>query len=162
MQKTRVSRRWGCAGNSASAPSIARKISNSWHDAVSLFVEVETATYQLSDVMKLDRSLGTCQIFFGDIFIFGRGAALLVDATSKTFCNSMAGETHGLSPHSNSWFLDFRFSKLQPRDTIYALLAISKETTPKTLLNDSDTKELTKEEKFALTLALKEGFANKA
>jgi hypothetical protein len=45
---------------------------------------------------------------------------------------------------------------------MYAILAISKETTPKNLLNDSDTKELTKEERFALTLALKEGFANKA
>jgi hypothetical protein len=85
------------------------------------------------------------------------GTALLVDATSKIFCNSMAGNACPLSA------LEFPvFEATQPRDTIYALLAISKETTPKTLLNDSDTKELTKEEKFALKLAPKEGFANKA
>jgi hypothetical protein len=108
--------------------------------------------------------LGTCQIFFGDVsFIFGRGAALLVDAASETFRNSMAGERMpSLRTRIPSFFDSSVFEAAQPGDTIYALLAISKETTTRNLLNDSDTKELTKEERFALKLAPKEGFANKA
>ncbi|PMD58677.1 HET-domain-containing protein [Hyaloscypha bicolor E] len=139
------------------------KDSNSWQDfadAVSLFVEVETATHRLSDVMKLDRSFGNIPNFFGDVSSLG--AALLVDATSNLFRNSMSGER---MPLSSLEFLVSRlsvFEATQPRDTIYALLAISKETTPKNLFKDSDTKELTKEEKFALKFAPKEGFANKA
>ena len=91
------------------------------------------------------------------------GAALLVDASSKTFRSSMAGERMpSLLTRIPSFFDCSGFDATQPRDTMYALLAISKETTPYNLLNDSDTKELTKEEKFALKLAPKEGFANKA
>jgi hypothetical protein len=70
--------------------------------------------------------------------------------------------TPSLRTRIPSFFDSSVFEAAQPGDTIYALLAISRETTPKNLLNDPDTKELTKEEKFALKLAPKEGFANKA
>jgi hypothetical protein len=139
------------------------KDSNSWQDfadAVSLFVEVESATHRLSDVMKLDQSFGNIPNFFGDVSSLG--AALLVDATSNLFRNSMTGER---MPLSSLEFLVSRlsvFEATQPRDTIYALLAISKETTPQNVPSGTDTKELTKGQKAALKLAPKGGFANKA
>jgi hypothetical protein len=137
------------------------KDSNSWQDfadAVSLFVEVESATHRLSDVMKLDQSFGNIPNFFGDVFSLG--AALLVDATSNLFRNAMTGER---KPLSSLEYLVSRlsvFEATQPRDTIYALLAISRETTPKNLDKDSDN-NLTQKEKFALALAPKGGFADK-
>ncbi|KAE9373669.1 HET-domain-containing protein [Stipitochalara longipes BDJ] len=130
---------------------------NSWQDfadAVSLFVEVESATHRLSDVMKLDQSFGNIPNFFGDVPSLG--AALLVDATSNLFRNSMTGQR---MPLSSLEYLVSRlsvFEAAQPRDTIYALLAISKETTPKNL----DPKELKPEERAALQLAPKGGFGN--
>jgi len=137
------------------------KDSNTWQDfadAVSLFVEVESATHRLSDVMKLDQSFGNIPNFFGDVFSLG--AALLVDATSNLFRNAMTGER---MPLSSLEYLVSRlsvFEATQPRDTIYALLAISRETTPKNLDKDSD-QNLTQKEKFALAMAPKGGFADK-
>jgi hypothetical protein len=137
------------------------KDSNSWQDfadAVSLFVEVESATHRLSDVMRLDHSFGNIPNFFGDVFSLG--AALLVEATSNLFRNAMTGER---MPLSSLEYLVSRlsvFEATQPRDTIYALLAISRETTPKNLDKESD-KNLTKKEKFALALRPKGGFADK-
>jgi Heterokaryon incompatibility protein (HET) len=139
------------------------KDSNSWQDfadAVSLFVEVESATHRLSDVMKLDQSFGNIPNFFGDVSSLG--AALLVDATSNLFRNSMTGER---MPLSSLEFLVSRlsvFEATQPRDTIYALLAISKETTPQNVPSGTGTEELTRGQKAALKLAPKGGFANKA
>jgi hypothetical protein len=100
-------------------------------DAVSLFVEVESATHRLSDVMRRDQLYDHIPDFFGDVPSLG--AALLVDATSNLFRNSMTGERLPLST------LEYLVSRLsvfeatQPRDTIYALLAISKETTPRSI-----------------------------
>jgi hypothetical protein len=100
-------------------------------DAVSLFVEVESATHRLSDVMKRDEFFGHISDFFGDVSSLG--AALLVDATSNLFRNSQTG---GRQPLSTLEYLVSRlsvFEASQPRDTIYALLAISKDTTPRNI-----------------------------
>jgi hypothetical protein len=109
----------------------------SWQDfadAVSLFVEVESATHRLSDVMRRDQLFDNIPDFFGDVSSLG--AALLVDATSNLFRNSQAGKREPLST------LEYLVSRLsvfestQPRDTIYALLAISQDTTPKSAEQD--------------------------
>lgn len=121
---------------------------------MSLFVEVETATHRLSDVMKLDQSFGNIPEFFGDVSSLG--AALLVHATSNLFRNAKTGQR---KPLSSLEYLVSRlsvFEATQPRDTIYALLAISRDTTPKNLEAESDSLE--QKEQNALALAPAKGF----
>jgi hypothetical protein len=165
MKRPWFSRRWvvqEIALSTHGGTIYCGKDHNSWQDfadAVSLFVEVESATHRLSDVMKLDQSFGNIPDFFGDVSSLG--AALLVDATSNLFRNAMTGER---MPLSSLEYLVSRlsvFEATQPRDTIYALLAISKETTPTNVDPDTDKPELTQEQKAALKLAPKGGFANK-
>ena len=102
-----------------------------WHDfadAVALFVEVESATHRLSEVMKREQTFNHIPDFFGHVPALG--AALLVDATSNLFRSSKNGER---KPLSSLEYLVSRlavFEATQPRDTIYALLSIAKDTTP--------------------------------
>lgn len=83
-------------------------------DAVSLFVEVETATHRLSDMLKVDPELGYISHFVGDVSSLG--ASLLVYATSNLFQSSITGERRPLSS------LEYLLSRLsvfqvtQPRD----------------------------------------------
>lgn len=127
-------------------------------DAVSLFVEVESATHRLSDVMKRDQLFDHIPDFFGDVSSLG--AALLVDATSNLFRNSMTGGRQALST------LEYLVSRLsvfeatQPRDTIYALLAISKDTTPQNVEQDPSAPVASQAEKTAKALARKQAFAS--
>ncbi|KAF2085351.1 HET-domain-containing protein, partial [Saccharata proteae CBS 121410] len=98
-------------------------------DAVSLFVEVESATHRLSDVMKMNAEFHHIPNFFGDVSSLG--AALLVEATSNLFRKS--SETGSKEPLSSLEYLVSRlsaFESTRPHDTIYALLAIAKDTTP--------------------------------
>ncbi len=100
-------------------------------DAVSLFVEVESATHRLSEVMKHDTKSDHIPNFFGHVPALG--AALLVDATGNLFRSSIITKNtkqerllsleHLVSKYSV-------FEATQPRDTIYALLAIASDTTP--------------------------------
>jgi hypothetical protein len=126
-------------------------------DAVSLFVNVESATHKLSDVMKLENLFNHMPDFFGDVSSLG--AALLVDATSNLFRNSSTGQRKPLST------LEYLVSRLsvfeasQPRDTIYALLAISKDTTPK---NAEDDPAIRKTEKALEKFLDKQAFAKLA
>jgi hypothetical protein len=131
----------------------------SWQDfadAVSLFVEVESATHRVSDVMKLDESFGNIPDYFGEVSSLG--AALLVEATSNLFRNATKGERRPLSS------LEYLVSRLsvfeatQPRDTIYALLAISRDTTPKNLKQDSDSPSQSQQEIDAMALLPSQGF----
>ena len=98
-------------------------------DAISLFVEVESATHRLSEVMKKNVKFHHIPEFFADVPWLG--AALLVDATSNLFRSSNLGKREPLSS------LEYLVSKLsvfdasEPKDIIYALLAIAKDTTPK-------------------------------
>ena len=58
-------------------------------DAVSLFVEVESATHRLSEVMRRDQTYNHVPEFFGNVPALG--AALLVNATSNLFRQSNSG-----------------------------------------------------------------------
>lgn len=110
-------------------------------DAVSLFVEVESATKRLSEVMKRDQSFDHIPNFFGDVPSLG--AALLVDATSNLFRTSKDGKRETLS---NLEYLVSRlsvFESSQPRDTIYALLAIARDSNPQSGLRDQDLSSMT-------------------
>lgn len=96
-------------------------------DAVQLFVEVETATHRLSEVMKMDPKFYHVPRWFD--YVSALGASLLVDATGTLFRFTDGTRKPLLS-------LEYLVSNLsvfqasEPRDTIYALLAIAKDTTP--------------------------------
>jgi hypothetical protein len=145
--------------------------------AVELFVEVETATHRLSEVMRKDRQDQYIPSYFD--YVSALGASLLVDATERLFRDwkkvevsqpetltdaqaesatdsdsddeSVASEdsdsstppkTHNVSKDSSNRIqpllsLEYLVSSLTifdttvPHDTIYALLAIAKDTTPR-------------------------------
>src|ERR1051326_1042004 len=96
-------------------------------DAVQLFVEVETATHRLSEVMQKDPQFYHVPRWFD--YVSALGASLLVDATGTLFRLTDGTRKPLLS-------LEYLVSNLsvfqasEPRDTIYALLAIAKDTTP--------------------------------
>jgi len=103
--------------------------------------------------MKLDETFGNIPDFFGDVSSLG--AALLVDATSNLFRNATGGER---KPLSSLEYLVSRlsvFEATQPRDIVYALLAISKDTVPQNL----DESRKSREEKNAMALAPSQGFS---
>ncbi|KAF2749513.1 HET-domain-containing protein [Sporormia fimetaria CBS 119925] len=154
-----------------------------WRDfavAVELFVEVETATHRLSEVMKRDRRGDYIPGWFD--YVSALGASLLVDATERLYrdykeiggpSTTVVSQTQdpdsdpdtdsiwsrdddsigpaSQSSESNVWrdtstipksrvqpllSLEYLVSSLTifettvPHDTIYALLAIAKDTTP--------------------------------
>lgn len=136
--------------------------------AVELFVEVETATHRLSEVMRKDEKFGHVPQWFEHVSELG--ASVLVQATGKVFrrdgthrnnsTEDAESKTHGRSHNQNSesskksngalapsklsdWTpqrpllsLEYLVSTLtvfeasQPRDAIYSLLAISRDTAP--------------------------------
>ncbi|KAF1990125.1 HET-domain-containing protein, partial [Aulographum hederae CBS 113979] len=123
--------------------------------AVELFVEVETATHRLSEVMKLDSTFHHMPGWFD--YVSQLGASLLVNATGKLFRDHKELKS-GSMPTNDSvthpakkevdandhtprrqplLSLEFLVSSLaifdvtKTHDTIYALLAISKDTMPK-------------------------------
>jgi hypothetical protein len=105
--------------------------------------------------MKLDATFGNIPDFFGDVSSLG--AALLVDATSNLFRNATIDESER-KPLSSLEYLVSRlsvFEATQPRDIVYALLAISKDTVPQNL---DDSGPLGKPEKDAMALAPSKGF----
>jgi Heterokaryon incompatibility protein (HET) len=107
------------------------KDSISWQDfadAVSLFVEVESATHRLSEVMRRDEKFYNIPDFFGHVPELG--AALLVDATSNLFRSGSNGKREPLLSLEYLVSKYSVFEATQPRDTIYALLAIAKDTIP--------------------------------
>lgn len=115
-------------------------------DAVSLFVEVESATHRLSDVMKRSQTYNHVPDFFGDVHSLG--AAQLVDATSNLFRSSKLESKSTVNPDTKPpkkvpiSSLEYLVSRLpvfeasQAHDTIYALLAIAKDTTPRNYATD--------------------------
>lgn len=138
--------------------------------AVELFVEVETATHRLSEVIRKDETFGHVPQWFEHVSELG--ASVLVQATGKVFRRdgnqatdseestdtklrprarkharksrkkSEAGELDGPSPSSALALqrpllsLEYLVSSLsvfqatQPRDAVYSLLAISRDTAP--------------------------------
>lgn len=138
--------------------------------AVELFVEVETATHRLSEVMRRDETFGHVPQWFEHVSELG--ASVLVQATGKVFrrdgnqatnpeestgttSRALAlksarkglkrKETEGLegssrpsalTPQRPLLSLEYLVSSLsvfqatQPRDAVYSLLAISRDTAP--------------------------------
>jgi hypothetical protein len=98
-------------------------------DAVSLFVEVETATHRLSEVMKKDQRLNHIPDFFGHVPALG--ATTLVEAVNNLFRRS--NDSLG-KPLLSLEYLVSTMSVFQagiPHDTIYALLSIAKDAFPR-------------------------------
>ncbi|KAH8650825.1 heterokaryon incompatibility protein-domain-containing protein [Tricladium varicosporioides] len=111
--------------------------------AVELFVEVETATHRLSEVMKKDPKYYHVPGWFE--YVSELGASLLVHATSMVFrdyksdssANADGNPQHNTPSNRRPLLtLEYLVSSLsifdatEPRDAIYALLAIAKDTTP--------------------------------
>ena len=97
-------------------------------DAVQLFVEVETATHRLSEVMKKDPKFYHVPGWFE--YVSALGASLLVEATGTLFRKTKGQRREALLS------LEYLVSSLSvfeaavPHDTIFALLAIAKDTAP--------------------------------
>jgi Heterokaryon incompatibility protein (HET) len=98
-------------------------------DAVSLFVQVETATHRLSEVMKRSAIYNHAPDFFGEIPALG--ASLLVEATSNLFRRSKEGVREPLLSLEYLVSTLSVFKATDPRDTVFALLAIAKDTSPR-------------------------------
>ncbi|KAH8745623.1 heterokaryon incompatibility protein-domain-containing protein [Hyaloscypha finlandica] len=124
--------------------------------AVELFVEVETATHRLSEVMKKDLEYYHVPGWFE--YVSELGASLLVQATGRVFRNYKTESTSDSrrvqqhnTPTSRQPLLSLEylvstmtiFDASEPRDAIYALLAIAKDTTP--LAVDIDLQQSTPE-----------------
>ena len=101
---------------------------NDFADAVQLFVEVETATHRLSEVMKKDPQFYHVPGWFE--YVSALGASLLVDATGTLFRISKDEERTPLLSLEYLVSALSVFEVSNPRDSIYSLLAISKDTTP--------------------------------
>ncbi|ROW08912.1 hypothetical protein VMCG_02760 [Cytospora schulzeri] len=176
MQRPWFSRRW-VVQEIALAKSATIYCGNdqiAWENfavAVELFVEVETATHRLSEVMRKDEKFGHVPQWFEHVSELG--ASVLVQATGKVFRrdgthrNNLTDDTeskiHGrrhnqqsksskrssgaLAPSSSSKSSDWTpqrpllsleylvssltvFEASQPRDAVYSLLAIARDTAP--------------------------------
>ncbi|KAK8121753.1 hypothetical protein PG984_010423 [Apiospora sp. TS-2023a] len=129
-----------------------------WKDfaiAVELFVEVETATHRLSEIMQNDEKFRHVPNWFEHVSELG--ASLLVQATGKVF-RGPASPLHDLKGNKEDSKLDverwsrirtidplerrsllsleylvstmFIFKAAEPRDVIYSLLAIARDAAP--------------------------------
>lgn len=101
-------------------------------DAVSLFVEVESATHRLSEIMRRDEQFHHVPDFFG--YVSALGATVLVEAVNTLFRESMDGDKRRREPLLGIEYLVSKmtvFDVTEPRDAIYALLAIAKDTAPR-------------------------------
>lgn len=107
-------------------------------DAVSLFVEVETATHRLSEVMKKDPTFYHIPDFFGDVRQLG--ATLLVEATSNVYRKTKDGKREFLLSLEYLVSSLSVFDATQPRDIIFALLAIARDTQPHAALEHESRK----------------------
>jgi hypothetical protein len=101
---------------------------NDFADAVQLFVKVETATRKVSEVMKKDPKFYRVPNWFD--YVSALGASHLVETTTSLF-RITKHRTRQPVPS-----LEYLVSKLstfdcsEPRDTIYALVAIARDTNP--------------------------------
>ena len=97
-------------------------------DAVSLFVEVETATHRLSEILKKDSISNYIPDFFNDVADLS--ATLLIDTTNRLFRRLPNGKK------DNILSLEYLVSRLSmfntthPSDAVYSLLAIANNTNP--------------------------------
>jgi hypothetical protein len=105
--------------------------------AVELFVEVETATHRLSELMKKDEKFTLIPNWFEHISELG--ASLLVNATAKVYRENEQNQgilsTQGTSRRS-LLSLEYLVTSLsifdcgRPHDSVYALVAIARDARP--------------------------------
>ncbi|KAF2099165.1 HET-domain-containing protein [Rhizodiscina lignyota] len=98
-------------------------------DAVSLFVEVETATHRLSEVMKKDVRTNHIPDFFGHVPALG--ATILVENLNNLFRRSVDKFEEPLLTLEHLVSTLTVFQAGRPHDTIYALLSIASDATPR-------------------------------
>jgi hypothetical protein len=145
MQRDWFSRRWV-----VQEITLARKAtvycgpdSIKWRDlaiAVELFVEVETATHRLSELMKKDERFALVPYWFEHISELG--ASLLVNATARIFRDYQRGQDGLLTglgqaaTRRSLLSLEYLVTSLsifdcgRPHDSIYALVAIARDAAP--------------------------------
>ncbi|KAI0882629.1 heterokaryon incompatibility protein-domain-containing protein [Annulohypoxylon maeteangense] len=151
MQRSWFSRRW-----MVQEIALARKATiycgpdeipwDNFAVAVELFVEVETATHRLSEVMQKDEKFRHIPGWFEHVSELG--ASLLVQATGKIFRtqsidtntvpNPEPDDIQTIDPLKRRSLLSlqylvttmFIFQTSEPRDAIYSLLAVARDTSP--------------------------------
>lgn len=162
MQREWFSRRWVVQeiALASSATLYCGPDSISWKEfavAVELFVEVETATHRLSEIMQKDEKFQHVPGWFEHVSELG--ASLLVQATGKVFRAQRTPMQRKSDESDDEWEqlreesilreksidpLDrrsllsleylvstlFIFKASEPRDTVYSLLAISRDAAP--------------------------------
>ena len=97
-------------------------------DAVSLFVEVETATHRLSEIMKKESMAFHIPDFFNDVADLS--ATLLIDTTNNLFRWLPNGKRDGILSLEYLVSRLSMFNTTHPSDAVYSLLAIAKNTNP--------------------------------
>ena len=97
-------------------------------DAVSLFVEVETATHRLSDIMRKDSISNYIPDFFNDVADLS--ATLLIDTTNRLFRRLPNGKKDSLLSLEYLVSRLSMFNTTHSSDAVYSLLAIAKNTNP--------------------------------
>jgi hypothetical protein len=133
LNRNWFSRRWVvqeiALANPAKAIILCGEQTITWQefsDAVSLFIEAESKSHRLSEVMKASTTHNLYQDFFGHIP--ASGAALLVNTTNNLFRRSKDGGRESTSTLEYLVCTLSIFNSSNPRDIIYALLAIAKDT----------------------------------
>jgi hypothetical protein len=103
--------------------------------AVELFVEVETATHRLSELLRKDDKSRLVPNWFEHISELG--ASLLVNATARIFREYQRNDETPKGPKRRSLLsLEFLVTSLsifgcgRPHDSVYALLAIARDASP--------------------------------
>jgi hypothetical protein len=100
-------------------------------DALSLFNEVETGTRSLTKIMRRNADYGNMPDFFGHVPAFS--ATRLVEITNNLFRKLSDGKREPILNLENLVSDFTSFNATEARDTIYALLAIAKDTVPETV-----------------------------
>jgi hypothetical protein len=140
MQRDWFSRRW-CVQEIALATT-ARVYCGpdelEWREiaiAVELFVEVETVTHRLSELLKNDAKSNIAPNWFEHISELG--ASLLVNATARIFREYQRADQIPKSPVRRSLLsLEYLVTSLsifgcgRPHDSVYALIAIARDASP--------------------------------
>jgi hypothetical protein len=109
-----------------------------WRDlaiAVELFVEVETVTHRLSELLRNDAKSDVAPNWFEHISELG--ASLLVNATARIFREYQRGDQNVKSPIRRSLLsLEYLVTSMsifgcgRPHDSVYALIAIARDASP--------------------------------
>ncbi|KAH8163632.1 hypothetical protein CIB48_g4618 [Xylaria polymorpha] len=103
-------------------------------DAISLFNEIETGTKSLSEQMKGDKELKHVPDFFGHVPALS--ATQLVEVTNNLFWRVSKHEREAKFSLEYLVSIFTSFEATEPRDTVYALLAVARDTVPKVNYNE--------------------------